>query len=217
MIQKLIKNRQRLKWVLFTGASIWIFFILYFMNSNYYNTESHILSYSIYNVYDNLHEETESPLKSALSSSLLEPSTNQQTSDFKNHLLYKSLIGSLFQNTTKQTKDLNSNIYDNIFSNHKLETVLGTLSFKERCDLYFKNVFAEDVNWHFNPDTRYDMHFDKNTKEFKDFIKVKELVIQEKFDKMKEKFKEEDEKEELKKLKKSMFTDSLNEKLKQEI
>lgn len=217
MIQKLIKNRQRLKWVLFTGASLWIFFILYFMNSNYYNTESHILSYSIYNVYDNLHEETESPLKSALSSSLLEPSTNQQTSDFKNHLLYKSLISSLFQNITKQTKDLNSNIYDNIFSNHKLETVLGTLSFKERCDLYFKNVFAEDVNWHFNPDTRYDMHFDKNTKEFKDFIKVKELVIQEKFDKMKEKFKEEDYNRELNKLKKSMFTDFLNEKFEQEI
>lgn len=46
---------------------------------------------------------------------------------------------------------------------------------------------------------------------------MKELVIQEKFDKMKEKFKEEDYNRELNKLKKSMFTDFLNEKFEQEI
>ena len=218
MIRKLIRNRQRLKWVLFTGASIWIFFILYFINSNYYNTESHLLSYSIYNIYDNLHEENESPLKSILSP-LVDNSANDQQhiSNFKNHTLYESLIKSTFQNTTKRTKDLNSNIYDDIFTNHKLETVLGTLSFKERCDLYFKNVFAQDVNWHFNPDTKYDVNFDKKTKEYQEFNKVKELIIQEKFDKMKQKLKEEDYSEELEKLQKSMFTDYMHQKFEQEI
>lgn len=218
MIRKLIRNRQRLKWVLFTGASIWIFFILYFINSNYYNTESHLLSYSIYNIYDNLHEENESPLKSILSP-LVDNSANDQQhiSNFKNHTLYESLIKSTFQNTTKRTKDLNSNIYDDIFTNHKLETVLGTLSFKERCDLYFKNVFAQDVNWHFNPDTKYDVNFDKKTKEYQEFNKVKELIIQEKFDKMKQKLKEEDYSKELEKLQKSMFTDYMHQKFEQEI
>ncbi|CAX41624.1 alpha-1,3-mannosyltransferase, putative [Candida dubliniensis CD36] len=218
MIRKLIRNRQRSKWVLFTGASIWIFFILYFINSNYYNTESHLSSYSIYNIYDNLHEENESPSKSILSP-LVDNSANDQQhiSNFKNHTLYESLIKSTFQNTTKRTKDLNSNIYDDIFTNHKLETVLGTLSFKERCDLYFKNVFAQDVNWHFNPDTKYDVNFDKKTKEYQEFNKVKELIIQEKFDKMKQKLKEEDYSKELEKLQKSMFTDYMHQKFEQEI
>ncbi|KAK6462451.1 mannosyltransferase putative-domain-containing protein [Scheffersomyces coipomensis] len=42
--------------------------------------------------------------------------------------------------------------YETIFKNHpNPNTILGNLDFKERCSLYFQNLFITDHNWYLNP------------------------------------------------------------------
>lgn len=47
--------------------------------------------------------------------------------------------------------DSHSTNYDYIFKNHDINSVLSDLSFGERCDLYFNNLYNQDINWYLNP------------------------------------------------------------------
>lgn len=111
-------------------------------------------TYSIYNLYDNYNYYSQD------SSS----DTNKTLSDlpevhFTNHTTFLSMVENLLGGVTKQNDSV-SDIYENIFKHHDIDTILGTLSFKQRCDLYFKNVFSDNVNWIFNPEHNYDIKND---------------------------------------------------------
>lgn len=48
--------------------------------------------------------------------------------------------------------EAHSSIYDIIFANHAVNSVLGTLNFEQRCDLYFTTLYTDSNTWYLNPD-----------------------------------------------------------------
>lgn len=50
--------------------------------------------------------------------------------------------------------DSHSIIYDDILQSHDLISILSDLSFNQRCDLYFKNLYLHDNNWSIDPNER---------------------------------------------------------------
>lgn len=43
--------------------------------------------------------------------------------------------------------DSHSNVYNQMFANHDINSLLASLTFEERCDLYFDTLFSQDINW----------------------------------------------------------------------
>lgn len=83
--------------------------------------------------------------------------------------LHDSTIKSIVKNLDikdQRSIDSHSTVYDNILTNHNFANLIHDLSFKERCDLYFKNLFIQDRNWNLDPnvdlplDHRYEFSFD---------------------------------------------------------
>ncbi|CUM67321.1 uncharacterized protein PRCAT00005014001 [Priceomyces carsonii] len=83
-----------------------------------------------------------------------------------------------------RSKDFHSTVYDEIFKGHNLEGLLGKLSFNERCDLYFKNLYAKDENWKLDPNQDlpldYRMEFDWDPFRLKVMDSAKEEFANEK-------------------------------------
>lgn len=46
--------------------------------------------------------------------------------------------------------DSHSSNYESILKKHRMEGIMNDLSFQDRCDLYFNNLFEDDVNWSIN-------------------------------------------------------------------
>lgn len=90
-------------------------------------------------------------------------------------LLRDSLIGHDDRNITEQ----HSGIYDVIFANHKVESIFA-LGFKERCDLYFKNLFMVNHNWKF--EANKDWEIDYESREFEEFKDANFASLKEEFD-----------------------------------
>ncbi|KAG5417740.1 MNN13 [Candida metapsilosis] len=74
--------------------------------------------------------------------------------DFKNTTIYQSLLDDY--NISKQI-DFHSTVYDSIFQHHSVDSVLGNLNFKQRCDLYFKHIFLNNPNWIFDPNENFNV------------------------------------------------------------
>lgn len=51
-----------------------------------------------------------------------------------------------------------SSTYDQIMKNHDINGLLYDLTFQERCDLYFTNLYNKNINWYLNPN--YDFFID---------------------------------------------------------
>ena len=176
MLRKIAAVRKRLRLFIYIGGSLWMFFILYFINSNFSGMNGTPIdksTYSIYNLYDNYNYYSQD------SSS----DTNKTLSDlpevhFTNHTTFLSMVENLLGGVTKQNDSV-SDIYENIFKHHDIDTILGTLSFKQRCDLYFKNVFSDNVNWIFNPEHNYDIKNDGD--DFKNYLEENQQILKEKF------------------------------------
>ncbi|KAI3405436.2 MNN13 [Candida oxycetoniae] len=145
---------------------------------SWYQHNSQLLSddidlHSTYDIYDEYYKLPSLVQDATASHSDEEPEVGQ----FKNTEIYSLLLDSY--NLTKEC-DKHSSIYEEIFSNHGVSTVLGQLDFAKRCDLFFTNVFLKNHNWRFNTSQSYDITYDgpyekfcqQNSKKLKtEFIK----------------------------------------------
>ncbi|RLV90826.1 putative alpha-13-mannosyltransferase MNN1 [Spathaspora sp. JA1] len=80
--------------------------------------------------------------------------------------------------------DLYSGIYDQIFTNHKVESVIGNLNFEQRCQLYFKNLYVKDHNWFLDPNESMTVQYKA---EYRKFKQENHARFKKEFDKKKEK------------------------------
>lgn len=126
-------------------------------------------------------------------------------------LLLNNLSIQLFQNKNniKDFRNVEGHllVYDVIFTNHDVNSVLGSLDFAQRCDLYFTTLYTQQPNWYLNPDEnlplenrdefKYDSYRTRKTDELKEAIakekdiKKEDVKMDQEFeDKMKDKYKE---------------------------
>ncbi|KAL6451735.1 MNN1 putative alpha-1 [Candida maltosa Xu316] len=167
--------------------------------------------YSIYNLYDNYDYDTEDKSPKLPQ----HPERNLTELSFRNHTTYMKIIGHMLHNQTKPQSDINSEIYNIIFDNHDVDTVFGTLSFSQRCDLYFKNVFADNVNWFFNPDKNYDVKFDDD--EYKKYMEINEQRFKEEFEPKLEKLKDDEKDKEYENFLHDKYRDYMNPRIDQDL
>ncbi|CAK9441459.1 uncharacterized protein LODBEIA_P53270 [Lodderomyces beijingensis] len=152
-----------LLWVI--GSLFWYHYYYYYNNhNNYQSIGSSKSPHSIYDIHD-----TEFQL--ARQSQAVDPFIE---SDFKNNSVY--IRFRELYNASKEV-DKHSSVYDNIFKNHAVESVLASLDFSQRCDLYFRNIFAKNHNWAFNPNANFDIDFGRKFDDFssKNAAKLKVL------------------------------------------
>lgn len=75
---------------------------------------------------------------------------NAIADDLVNHVLFK-----LWQEKSGvqdiRGVDSHSTNYNKMFKDHDVNSILSNLDFRERCDLYFLNLYASDPNWYINP------------------------------------------------------------------
>ncbi|CAK7909575.1 putative alpha-1,3-mannosyltransferase Mnn1p [[Candida] anglica] len=103
------------------------------------------------------------------------------------------------QNNIKDVRniDAHSSVYDTIFANHEVNSVLGELSFSERCDLYFTNLYAINPTWYLDPNVDVPLE-NRDGFKYKDFYnrkknELKEAIAKEKNIANKDEVKEDDE------------------------
>lgn len=53
--------------------------------------------------------------------------------------------------------DSYSSTYDVMLKNHGINTMLKDLPFNERCDLYFKNLYTNDMSWYIDPNKDFQL------------------------------------------------------------
>ncbi|KAK6197600.1 mannosyltransferase [Scheffersomyces amazonensis] len=54
----------------------------------------------------------------------------------------------------RNIKPAQASIYDQIFENHDINSVLGDLNFNDRCQLYFANLYIKNNNWLIDPNQK---------------------------------------------------------------
>ena len=163
---KLLTRSKKKATVYYASVALWALLILTWYHYNYnYNTDN-IINHSIYDMYDD-HYNQSPKLNQRPSNLKLPGSSNGEKNpslgntasdvdtlteeeldelefpDFKNTTIYQSLLDDY--NISKQI-DFHSTVYDSIFQHHSVDSVLGNLNFKQRCDLYFKHIFLNNPN-----------------------------------------------------------------------
>ncbi|KAK6455595.1 mannosyltransferase [Scheffersomyces xylosifermentans] len=183
MRDKLHFTRSRQKFVVYSflilwvvGINLWIF-NYYYANRSTGGTKSPT---SIYNVYDPSYVENEKPEVDQTKKPGKESDDPHQHERPEESILDHLSI-ALFhkQSGIKDTryKDAHSTVYDTIFKNHDVDSILAHLNFNERCELYFRNLFAIDPNWWINPnedlpmEDRDEFRFEKWRKKHLDRLK----------------------------------------------
>ncbi|KAK6889780.1 putative alpha-1,3-mannosyltransferase MNN1 [Candida tropicalis] len=154
---------------------LWILCLLFIITYNFSRINELYIdnpNYSIYNIYDNYKYSNQEV------SNAKENSIKKNQEYFKNSTTFLSMVDYMFPNATAEN-DFNSDIYNKIFHHHDMDTILGTLSFKQRCDLYFKNVFIDNMNWAFNPERSYEIKAEGN--DFEKYVKENKAMLEEKF------------------------------------
>lgn len=66
------------------------------------------------------------------------------------HLLFQ-LLRQQQGSAEERPYDSHSTVYNKIFADHDVDSVLANLDFHERCDLYFLNLYADNPNWKVDP------------------------------------------------------------------
>ncbi|EGW31033.1 uncharacterized protein SPAPADRAFT_141907 [Spathaspora passalidarum NRRL Y-27907] len=94
------------------------------------------------------------------------PENKLELPSFKEDPIIKLLQADLQDSSNLET-ELHSSVYDQIFKNHEISSVLSNLDFNQRCDLYFRNLYVADQNWKLDPDTQFNI--DYNFEEFLEF------------------------------------------------
>ncbi|CAN3373219.1 hypothetical protein DIURU_001130 [Diutina rugosa] len=61
------------------------------------------------------------------------------------------LFGLFERPNLKQARHTYSTIYDDIFADNGVDSVIGTLSMAQRCDIYFTRLFQRNINWLVDP------------------------------------------------------------------
>ncbi|CAH2352361.1 putative alpha-1,3-mannosyltransferase Mnn14p [[Candida] railenensis] len=79
----------------------------------------------------------------------------------------KSLLPSPHKNF-KSDYFIHSENYDSLLQKYGLATMLSELSFQERCDLYFSELYRNEPNWKLNPNIKLKYSY-KQLKSFTDF------------------------------------------------
>lgn len=130
------------KTLIYTGLFIWIIFI----NIWIYNYKYSSFRVDNTSIYDEEYQSNPDNEKVSLVSE-----NHIKQVDVMHDKDIKSIIKSLTI-LDQRTIDSHSSIYDDILANHNLKDILTNLNFKQRCDLYFKNLFLDDNNWYLNPD-----------------------------------------------------------------
>lgn len=149
----IMKTKRKLV-IYYSATALWLVSILYWYYT-YFKAipEIDTSPHSIYDIYDNHYQ-----LPS-------ETSTVEAPANFKQDPNYQMLVEE-YNITEKPVDDYHSSVYEEIFKNHNLTTVLANLNFKQRCDLYFRNLFLKNNNWILHPDRNYDVQFGKPYEDF---------------------------------------------------
>lgn len=135
MVDKLIISRFNKKTIVYGLLIIWLLSINVWLYNYKYSSNYIIDETSIYDQeYGSKAPEASTPIKF------------DALSDINMQNLAKKLGIK-----DKRRIDGHSTIYDDILGKHNLEHVLKNLDFQQRCDLYFKNLYAKDRNWFINP------------------------------------------------------------------
>lgn len=203
MIKILTRSRKKIT-VYYASVALWALLILTWYHYNY--KSENIVNHSIYDIYDEHYNQSPKlnhrpstlklfgtsnnvnnpslPNTATESDSLVED--DDGFPDFKNTTIYQSLLDDY--NISKEI-DFHSTVYDSIFQQHSLDSVLGNLNFKQRCDLYFKHIFLNNPNWIFDPNENYNvvwggpfleykrMHKEELEREYEKLLKLKEQEI----------------------------------------
>lgn len=207
MIKILTRSKKRIT-VYYASVALWALLILTWYHYNY--KPENIVNHSIYDIYDDhygqtpkLNQRPSNPKLSGTSNNKMNnnnpslPNTATESDpqgedgeeddyefpDFKNTTIYQTLLDDY--NISKEI-DFHSTVYDSIFEQHSLDSVLGNLNFKQRCDLYFKHIFLNNPNWIFDPNENYNvvwgapfqvykkMHKEELEREFKKKLKMQD-------------------------------------------
>ncbi|CAK9441460.1 uncharacterized protein LODBEIA_P53280 [Lodderomyces beijingensis] len=120
--------------------------------------------------------------------------------EFTNNSMYLRLKEAY--NSSEEVGLRYSSIYDDIFQNHEFESVIGNLDFRQRCNLFFRNVFIKNHNWVFNPNQNFEVGLGK---EFERYQSNNAAKLQAAFDKANEGRSVEDYKGKFSEFKKQAF------------
>ena len=150
--------RPRRKTLIFLLVVIWLA-ISSLLYHNYQDRSNAYLEGSIYEGQD-----TKNPVGGGPSKAELEKQKIAKTKEtIANNISFQMLQK---QSNSKDIRNIEAHlsIYDIIFANHDVNSVLAHLSFEQRCDLYFTNLYTSDTNWYLNPDENLPL---ENRDEFK--------------------------------------------------
>lgn len=88
--------------------------------------------------------------------------------NYKGHAIPRKLIDNIVfkmweknGNIVKDSRRIDTHLgnYDDFFSVHEVSSIVG-LSFTERCDAYFRSLYAKSKAWHVNTDNAYEIDMD---------------------------------------------------------
>ena len=154
------KNKRAIR--LYVFALVWLTVVLYWYRDYYYFSSPLIAEgdeeslHSIYDVHDD-HFKLPTPV---------EFFNNGEPKDFKEDPTYKMLYHAYGIIEKQGMKERPASVYTQIFQNHDMVSVLGHLNFRQRCELFFKNLFLIDQNWALDPGRKYELGFGKPYEEF---------------------------------------------------
>ncbi|KAI5968988.1 MNN13 [Candida margitis] len=168
---KISARSKRKAYVYYASVALWVIIILTWYHYNYRSVD--VTNDSFYDIYDDNYIEASRPNQKSSNSKLSGTSNNNNPSspntatesdsldeedakfpDFKKTSTYQALLDDY---KISKEIDFHSTVYDSIFQQHSVESVLGNLNFQQRCDLFFKHIFLNDPNWRFNADQNYNV------------------------------------------------------------
>lgn len=139
------------------GINIWIY--QYKRESSFKNTTA-----SIYETFESQFSDDKDTTKEPETPTV--PQASSLIDDITVQLFQKQ-----FGIKDSRGLDAHSSIYDQIMQNHDINGLLYDLSFQERCDLYFTNLYNKDINWYLDPnhdffiDMRHSFEYEKYRKD----------------------------------------------------
>lgn len=138
-----LAKRLKRKTVILLAAVCWLAFVNYWLYV-YRNNDVHSDSAASSIYFDEGRTEPDKPVED------VNDANKSKGSELINHFLFKTLQGNSGVLDTRGY-DSHSTVYDKIFADHDVNSVLANLDFRQRCDLYFLNLYASDPNWKINP------------------------------------------------------------------
>ncbi|KAG2733747.1 hypothetical protein G9P44_003272 [Scheffersomyces stipitis] len=165
MRDKLHVPRSKQKVIVYAGLVLWLICVNLWIFNYYHHSTRTPLKDDSSSIYDEYNPDFINPDDDK--SNKPDEKTNDKSSDPHYHakpqpgLIDQISIQLLHKQTgVKDTrkKDSHSTVYDVMFNNHEVESVLANLDFQDRCELYFTTLYTMDVDWWIDP--KYDFYFE---------------------------------------------------------